>query len=40
MEGYLLGLDLDSVLRATPVIVALFALVYLTIINPERPRNR
>jgi hypothetical protein len=39
MEGYLLALDFDSVLRATPVIVAVCAFIYLTIINRERPRN-
>jgi hypothetical protein len=39
MEGYVFGLYLDAVLRATPVIVAFCALIYLTIINRERPRN-
>jgi hypothetical protein len=39
MEGNLLSLDVDSVLRAMPLVVALFALIYLTIINRERPRR-
>jgi hypothetical protein len=39
MEGNLLGLDLYSVLRAIPLVVALFALIYFTIINRERPRR-
>jgi hypothetical protein len=39
MGGMLIGTSFDWVLRAMPVIVALSALVYLTIINRERPRN-
>jgi hypothetical protein len=39
MEGYLIPFDFDLVRKAMPLIVALCALIFLIIVNRERPRS-